>query len=775
MKQYRNPDEIKGLTNAMVEEREKKNQINRYAGVKTRSVSEIVFRNIFNLFHIANALLAVLVIWFGSVKNALFMGVVISNSLMGILQEIKAKRETDKLSLLVAKKARVIRNGEEIEIAPQDIVMDDILHLSSGDQLPVDGVVVCGECEVNEALLTGEAEPRFAGGESKLLSGSFLVAGECWLQVTAIRGEAYAARITDRAKVTKKPNSEIQKTLNVILKVALCVIPVLGGALFLKQYYTGDGSLGDYVVSTVAAIIGMIPSGLVLLSTVVLCVGVLRLAKKRTLVQEYACIETLARVDVLCLDKTGTITQGNMRCVELVPQGVNEEDARRMVADFAYLSDDDNATLQAIRVAYPGGRGSKTGQIPFSSRRKFSAVEYNGESLYLGAGEILCPEESEKWKPYYTQGKRVLLLCHSENPLKGYLLPEALVSVAILVFEDVIRDTAPETLAAFRREGVEIKVISGDQADSVAAIAERAGLESKGCVDLASYSAERLEILAEENSVFGRVSPENKFELIRALKKKHTVAMVGDGVNDVLALREADCSVAMAAGSEAARNVSQIVLLDSDFARMVDVVAEGRRAINNVERSSALYLGKTAYTAILTLILIFAADFYPFQPVQMTLISVFTIGLPSVVLGLEPNRDRIRGRFFTNVACRAIPAAILLLSNILLALLAGELFDCEDIIRSTMTVFAAGGAGLIILFYTAMPLNWLRGSLVAGMTACFYGAAFLLRDFLSLKSLGAVGSLLLVGLALFSMIVYPILGKLFAKKVKRKEKNTSAL
>ena len=747
----------------MVAQRIREGRVNRYTGVKTRSVGEIVFHNVINLFNVANILLALLVILVGSVKNALFMGVVISNSLMGIIQEIKAKRETDKLSLLVAKKARALRSGRETEIDIQDIVIDDVLHLCSGDQIPVDGMVVRGECEVNEALLTGEAEPRLVNVGCNLLSGSFLVAGECWMQVTAIRGDAYAARITDRAKVTKKPNSEIQKTLNLILKIALCVIPVLGGALFLKQYLNGDGSLGEYVVTTVAAVIGMIPSGLVLLSTMVLCVGVLRLARKRTLVQEYACIETLARVDVLCLDKTGTITQGTMRCVELIPQGVDEGEARQMAADFAHLSEDDNATLQAIRVAFPGGMGEKTGQIPFSSRRKFSAVEYAGGSLYLGAGEVLCPGEGEKWKVYYAQGKRVLVLCRSSAPLTGYSLTEKPVPVATLILEDVIRDTAPDTLAAFRRDGVEIKVISGDQADSVSAVAKRAGVESKGCVDLAG-GRENLERLAEENTVFGRVSPEDKFELVRALKKNHTVAMVGDGVNDVLALREADCSVAMAAGSEAARNVSQIVLLDSDFAGMVDVVAEGRRAINNVERSSALYLGKTVYTALLTLILIFAADFYPFQPVQMTLISVFTIGVPSVILGLEPNRDRIRGRFIENVARKALPAAVLLLANILTAILLGGALGYTDALRSTMTVFAAGGAGLTILFYTAMPMNWLRGGLTLAMGVGFYGCAILLRDFLSLTPLGIQELVILGSMLTLSVVLFPALSGPMGKR-----------
>ncbi len=767
MKQYRNRNEIQGLTEAMVNQRVQNGRVNRYTGVKTRSVGEIVVHNVINLFNVANILLALLVILVGSIKNALFMGVVISNSLMGIIQEIKAKRETDKLSLLVAKKARAVRSGQETEIDVQDIVIDDILYLCAGDQVPVDGTVVCGECEVNEALLTGEAEPRLVNGGCNLLSGSFLVAGECWMQVTAIRGDAYAARITDRAKVFKKPNSEIQRTLNIILKIALCVIPVLGGALFLKQFFAGEGTLGEYVVSTVAAVIGMIPSGLVLLSTLVLCVGVLRLARKRILVQEYACIETLARVDVLCLDKTGTITQGTMRCMELIPLGMSEEKARQMVADFAYLSDDDNATLQAIRVAYPDGSGTKTGQIPFSSRRKFSAVEYEGGSLYLGAGEILCPEDGDKWKDYYAQGKRVLVLCHSPKPLTGYDLTEIPAPVATLILEDVIRDTAPDTLAAFRRDGVEIKVISGDQADAVAAVAQRAGLESKGCVDLAG-GRENLEELVEDHTVFGRVSPEDKFELIRALKKNHTVAMVGDGVNDVLALREADCSVAMAAGSEAARNVSQIVLLDSDFAGMVDVVAEGRRAINNVERSSALYLGKTVYTALLTLILIFAADFYPFQPVQMTLISVFTIGVPSVILGLEPNRDRIRGRFIENVARKALPAAILLLANILTAILLGNVLGYPDALRSTMTVFAAGGAGLTILFYTAMPMNWLRGGLTLAMGLGFYGCAILLRDFLSLTPLGLAEMVILGVMLALSVGVFPLLSRIATLKIQKR-------
>ncbi|MFR5069878.1 MAG: cation-translocating P-type ATPase [Eubacteriales bacterium] len=660
-------EQLHGLTDAEVRQRIEQGLVNHNSDIKSKSIKRIVLENLITPFNILNFVLAVMILIVGSYKNLLFMGVIICNIFIGTVQEIRAKKTIDKLSLIAEPKAHVIRDGIKQAIAIHDIVMDDITFLGAGNQVCSDAVVIEGECEVNESLLTGESEPVLKQPGDHLLSGSFIISGNCHARVEHVGKDNYAAQITDNAKYVKKPNSEIMRWTNRIIKyIGFTLIPV-GIALFCKQVFISHQGFNDAIVGVVAALIGMIPEGLILLTSVVFAVSIIRLSQHKTLVQELYCIETLARVDVLCLDKTGTITEGTMEVTDVLPlHDTTNEELNIALGSLIHALEDDNPTFNAVKT-YCDQYDKLTCNhiVPFSSARKWSGASFDENGSYIfGATEFILKDSSpyqEIIKEYSEKGQRVLMLAHSPHQIQDKELPAEIHPMAFLFISDKIRAEAPDTLAYFAEQGVDIKIISGDNAITVANIAKKAGLKTaEQYVDATTLQTpEEIKEAAQKYSVFGRVTPQQKLDLVKALKEQgHTVAMTGDGVNDVLALKESDCSIAMASGSDAARTVSQLVLLDSNFASMPKILKEGRRSINNLQRSSSLFLTKTIFSTINAILFIFLHFDYPFQPIQLTLISALTIGAPSLILALEPNKERIKGKYIVNVIRKSIPGAM---------------------------------------------------------------------------------------------------------------------
>lgn len=732
---------LSGLTKEEVAQRVQKGQTNLTQTVPTKSVKRIIRDNICTLFNLINVILAALVIAVGSYKNVLFMGVILCNTAIGIFQEIRAKRTVDRLSLISAPKAHVLRDGALIQLPMEELVLDDIMVLEAGQQVGADCVLLEGNCEMDESLLTGESDPIHKAPGEELLSGSIVVSGKGYARINRVGKDSYAAKILGDVKYIKKPHSEIMVAINQILKViGIGIIPV-GLLLFGKSLFFTDANFSLAIVSTVAALIGMIPEGLVLLTSVVLAVSVIRLSRHKTLVQELYCIETLARVDTLCLDKTGTITEGRLDVKELAPlPGHTMEELEEICRFLLSNLQDNNPTYQAMLHRFGGGSPLPgAAVVPFSSARKWSGVYHSAYgTCCMGAGQFLLGDGYEairfQAEQYSQKGYRVITIVKSPLPFREQQLPQGLAPIGLVVIRDVIRPQAPETLRYFKEQGVDIKIISGDDPVTVSQVARRAGLEHW---DLAADATkldtpEKLAQAAQTCQVFGRVTPRQKLELVQLLKSQgHTVAMTGDGVNDVLALREADCSIAMAQGSDAARNVSQLVLLDSNFASMPKVVAEGRRSINNIQRSSSLFLVKTIFSAILAVLFLFLPVTYPYVPIQLTMINALTIGAPSFILALEPNRERIKGRFIYNVICRSIPGAFTVVVGVVLMQL-GYLFGLDFNTVSTMTAVYTGVAELAVLFWVCKPFNALRIALytvmslgfVLGITIPFTGDLF---------------------------------------------------
>ncbi len=760
------PSPSAGLEYPQVQLRMQQGLVNGSGEIRTKSVKQIVLGNLITPFNILNVVLASLIILVGSYKNLLFMGVIFFNTLIGTFQEIRAKKTIDKLSLIAAPRACVIRGGQTEEIPVGDVVLDDVLLLSAGGQICADASVLDGECEVNESLLTGESDPVVKRQGDTLLSGSFVVSGSCCAQVDRVGADNYASQISNSAKYLKKPNSEIMKWINRIIKwIGFALIPI-GILLFYKQLFISGQPFDRAIVSTVAALIGMIPEGLVLLTSVVLAVSVIRLSRHKTLVQELYCIETLARVDTLCLDKTGTITEGTMQLDEVVPLEKASVDISEGIAAMVGALQDNNPTFAALRESFPNSPSwTCTGVVPFSSARKWSGASFEGKGSYvIGAAEFVLRDQfdlvREKVEQYSADGQRVLLLAHSGEPFGGKELPQNLVPQALILLSDKIREQAPQTLEYFADQGVDLKVISGDNAITVSNIARRAGLKSADrYIDASTLqSEEELQEAAEKYTVFGRVTPQQKLSLVKALKAKgRTVAMTGDGVNDVLALKEADCSVAMASGSDAARTVSQLVLLDSNFASMPMVVREGRRAINNLQRSASLFLVKAFFSAVIAVFFIFVNCDYPFQPIQFTLINTFTIGIPSFILALEPNKERIRGSFMANIVKKSLPGSVTMILNIFLLVPISLYMGFSTDQLATMGIILTGMTGLLILLRVSSPLNLLRGVLFYAMVTGFVGAMILLPGLFSLVPVSAPMLLVLLPMSAFTICVMTVM------------------
>ncbi len=781
-----NPAPNDGLSKEQVKLRFSQGLNNKDIGSKTKTEGQIIRGNILTFFNILNFILAIFVLLVGSYKNTLFMGLILSNIAIGAFQEIRSKRTIDKLSLISAPKAHIIRSGTEQSVPTSEIVLDDILVLNSGNQITSDAIVCEGEVEVNESLITGESDPVNKQIGDELLSGSFIVSGRCLAQVEHVGEDNYAIRITGDAKYVKKRNSQIMNSIDIIIKVIGFGLIPIGILLFWKQYYVLADNLQSSVTSTVAALIGMIPEGLVLLTSVVFAVSVIRLATRKTLVQDLYCVETLARVDVLCLDKTGTITEGTMQVDELMPfPNHSAEEMEEALSAIVCNLKDDNPTFMAIK-EFTANRSpwSATDIVPFSSARKWSGVSFAGNGTFvMGAGEFILKDDfheiEESVKEYSESGQRVILLAHSASGFNNKGLPADLECIGLVIISDKIRREAPRTLRYFADQGVALKVISGDNAVTVANIARKAGLEDADkYVDATTLKTdEDIEAAVREYSVFGRVTPEQKLKFVKALKAQgHTVAMTGDGVNDVLALKEADCSVAMASGSDAARTVSNLVLLDSNFASMPKVVAEGRRAINNLQRSASLFLSKTVFSAIIGVVFIFLNQAYPFMPIQLTLISTLTIGAPSFILALEPNLNRIKGSFIKNVMRLSIPTGVTMALNIIVLCFIGETFGISSEEMSTLAVLLTSITGFQMLFRVCAPFNALRGVLFGFCLAGFSVACIFLGDLFSLTAFTLPMFMIIAPLVIFSIVLMitatHLVDRIMEEKPKKDKRST---
>lgn len=835
-----------GLTNEQVQERIAEGKVNFNENPNTRTYKQIIKENTLTFFNFLNAVLLVLVLFVGSYKNSMFVGIIIINTVIGIIQEIRAKKTIDKLAILTESKAVVLRDGKKWSISTEKLVLDDLIYLKTGEQVPADCRILEGSLEVNESLLTGEADNLGKGEGDELFSGSFVTAGEACCQIIHVGKDNYASQITSEAKEFKRHNSELRNSLNAILKVISIIIVPLGLLLFYKQFYIVGDSVKDSVVSTVAAVLGMIPEGLVLLTSVALTLGALTLARKKTLVQELYCIETLARVDTLCLDKTGTITEGTM-CVEKVEaydpnwreaelaESILEEDEAgfpeneiseeedgfgeraaeekaeeeiseknlpelsesekesekeisRIMGNLMAVLKDQNATADALRKYFPAKKDmTPTNVIPFSSDRKYSGASFKEQGTYLmGAAQFLFPEGNdalvEKCSEYAEQGFRVLVLAHSPNESTGTELPLGLVPEALLILTDVIRKEAPDTLRFFDSQGVDLKVISGDDPVTVSSIAKRAGLKNaERYVDATTITTqEEMDEAVANYSVFGRVTPQQKKAMVLSLKKQgHTVAMTGDGVNDVLALKEADCSIAMAEGSDAAKNIANVVLLDSNFAAMPHIVNQGRRVVNNIRTAASMFLIKTIFSVMLSLITIFFGEAYPFEPIQMSLISACAVGIPTFLLAQENNYQKIDHTFLRHVFMNAFPAAVTITGCVFAVMVVCQDVYHSNVMLNTACVLVTGWNYMAALKTVYAPLNRYRKVIIYSMQCSFFLAAVVLQKLLALGSL-EFGMIILVFLLMtFSPILIEAITngirKMYSRSFDGEEKGRLAL
>ena len=715
---------MNGLTEEEVKKRIEEGKVNKSSGAKTKSEGRIIRENVCTLFNLLNVILAILILISGSYRNLLFMIVVILNTVISTYQEIHSKHIIDKLSVLAISKIIAIRSGKEKEIPIDEIVLDDILKYKSGNQVAVDSEILDGEVEVNESFITGESDTIIKKKGDTLLSGSFIVSGTATAKVVKVGADNFVNKISEGTKEIKKINSEIMKSLNQIIKVMSIIIVPIGTILYINQFNL-VGNMNTAIVNTVAALVGMIPEGLILLTSSVLALSCIRLAKSNVLVQQLYCIETLARVDTVCFDKTGTLTEGRMQVEKIVNLSeLKDGEIKNILANLMYSLEDDNSTAQAVRnfVGNPKKKFITKVKHPFSSKNKYSGVEYKEGNYYLGAPEFILKKIDKKLQEEldkYTDGYRVLVLVEDKKPL------------SLILIADIIRKEAKDTINYFKEQGVTVKIISGDNPITVSKIAEKCGVDNATkYVDMSKIKDKDILDAAEKYTVFGRVSPEQKKLLVKILKGNgHTVAMTGDGVNDVLALREADCGVAMANGSDATKKIAELVLLDSNFASMPKIVEEGRQTINNIQRSASLFIVKTIYSSCLALLFIILNMKYPFAPIQMTLISTVTIGIPSFLLALEPNKERVKGKFMTTIIKNALPTAIMTIVFVVTASLIGRAKGIDQGIVTTICIILAGVSGLALVFKLSLkrhdeegvlPFSIYRVTIAITMSILFY-------------------------------------------------------
>ena len=743
---------INGLTRIEVENRIRDNKVNYDTSVKTKSIRDIIISNSFTLFNIINILLALLLVIVGSYKNTLFVFIIIINSLISIIQEVRSKRELDKLKVIASNSVLVLRDGIEEEIHINDIVLDDIIIFNNGNQVVVDSIVVDGEVEVNESFITGEAKTIYKKKGDKLLSGSFIVSGRCLAEVEHVGLDNYVSKISSNTKYSKPVSSEIMRSLNrIVSTISFIIVPV--GILLFSSQYSASNNFNEAITSTVAGIIGMIPEGLVLLTSTVLAVSVIKLSKKKVLVQDLYCIEMLARVDVACLDKTGTITEGKLEVVRDI--SFNNRDISYIISNINGASIDSNPTALALLDKYGKSNDKKVEEvIPFSSSRKYSGVKFSDITYVVGAPEFILKDNYKKYEKIispYLEDYRVLMV----GEYKKNIIDTKL--VGLILIQDKIRESAPSTIEYFKKQEVDLKIISGDDARSVLGIAKRAGFSDDTLAINATVLETDQDILeaVSKYSVFGRVTPDQKRKFILALQKLgHSVLMGGDGVNDVLALKEADASVAMNSGADAAKNVSQLILLDSDFSSIPDIVAEGRRTINNIERSASLFIVKTIYTFLLVFLFINTKSRYPFIPIQLSLLSTLTIGIPSFVLALEFNNNRVKRGFLLNVIKKALPTSILIVFNILIIYLLGMLFSISSNEISTMCVIISVFIGFMHLYNICNKNNIIHRLLIVVLVLVFLISYIFFKEFFSFTNISITMGIIIVLLVVESVYLY---------------------
>lgn len=761
---------ITGLTDEEVRQRVEEGLTNRADISTDKTTKEIVISNVFTYFNLIFLVITILLIMVGSFRNLTFLPIIIGNTVIGIVQEIRAKKTLEKMSLLNAPRADVIRNGSVKQISTEELVKDDVILLTAGKQICADAVVISGNIQVNESLLTGEADEVEKTEGSTLMSGSFVVSGECYARLEKVGNESYISKLSLEAKsMGGKEQSEMIRSINLIVKwVGIVIIPI-GLILFWQSHYVNGESITKSVTSTVAAIIGMIPEGLYLLTTVALALSTMKLARKKVLLHDMKSIETLARVDVLCVDKTGTITEPDMKLKEIflcknsgadgTQTALTLDELKSLILDYANASVDNNATMLALKAYAADALTNNTSalhrtavsQQAFSSSLKYGSVTFSDGTYLLGAPEFIMHEDfariEEEIIPYADKGDRVLLFArydgeNVENGINGSVTPLGFVALA-----NPIRENAVKTFEYFKSQGVAIKVISGDNPRTVSRIAIQAGIESaESFVDAATLDTEdKIADAVNKYTVFGRVTPKQKKQLVKALQAKgHTVAMTGDGVNDILAMKDADCSVAMASGSEAAAQAAQVVLLDSDFAHMPDVVYEGRRVVNNIQRSASLFLVKNIFSLLLSLFSVILMVTYPLEPAQVSLISMFTIGVPGFLLALEQNKDRIKGHFITNVMLKALPGGLTDVIAVGALVVCGEVFCISDASIGTIATLVLSVVGFMILFKISEPLNGMKYAVIIGNIAGLVFSGFFLKKLFALTDLSNICILLMI-------------------------------
>lgn len=761
---------ITGLTDEEVRQRVEEGLTNRADISTDKTTKEIVISNVFTYFNLIFLVITILLIMVGSFRNLTFLPIIIGNTVIGIVQEIRAKKTLEKMSLLNAPHADAIRNGSVKQISTEELVKDDVILLTAGKQICADAVVISGNIQVNESLLTGEADEVEKTEGSTLMSGSFVVSGECYARLEKVGNESYISKLSLEAKsMGGKEQSEMIRSINLIVKwVGIVIIPI-GLILFWQSHFVNGESITKSVTSTVAAIIGMIPEGLYLLTTVALALSTMKLARKKVLLHDMKSIETLARVDVLCVDKTGTITEPDMKLKEIflcknsgtdgTQTALTLDELKSLILDYANASVDNNATMLALKAYAADDLTNNTSalhrtavsQQAFSSSLKYGSVTFSDGTYLLGAPEFIMHEDfariEEEIIPYADKGDRVLLFArydgeNVENGIDGSVTPLGFVALA-----NPIRENAVKTFEYFKSQGVAIKVISGDNPRTVSRIAIQAGIESaESFVDAATLDTEdKIADAVNKYTVFGRVTPKQKKQLVKALQAKgHTVAMTGDGVNDILAMKDADCSVAMASGSEAAAQAAQVVLLDSDFAHMPDVVYEGRRVVNNIQRSASLFLVKNIFSLLLSLFSVILMVTYPLEPAQVSLISMFTIGVPGFLLALEQNKDRIKGHFITNVMLKALPGGLTDVIAVGALVVCGEVFCISDASIGTIATLVLSVVGFMILFKISEPLNGMKYAVIIGNIAGLVFSGFFLKKLFALTDLSNICILLMI-------------------------------
>ena len=758
-------DPQSGLSAEQVKRRFAQGENNYKVESSTLSVSEIVRSNVCTYFNLVFAVIAVLLAIVGAWSDMLFLPIIVANTCIGIIQEVHSKKVLDKLSILNAPHAVVIRDGKRQEIPADQLVLDDIVEFSAGSQIPADAKVVSGELQVNESLITGESDEIEKREGDSLLSGSFVVSGKACARLEKVGKDSYISKLTLQATKSKKgEQSEMILSLNYLIMVMGIIIIPIGIALFVQSFIYHEGTFHDSITGMVAAIIGMIPEGLYLLTSVALAVSSVRLAQKKVLIHDMKCIETLARVNVLCVDKTGTITEPGMHVYDFsVLDGADQLEISQLLADFVAAQEKDNATMEALKAYFSNGSGMRAREVySFSSETKYSgAVMNDGKSYVIGAPEFVLrgqfAQYQEQIATYSSKGYRVLVFAQYEGTLDRKPLTEPVLPLCFVMLANPIRKGAKETFTYFAENDVDIKVISGDNPLTVSVIAAEAGIVGAERFVDASTLKEKEDYYraVEEYTVFGRVTPSQKRMLVQALKEhKKTVAMTGDGVNDVLALKDADCSVAMASGSEAASNVAQLVLLDSDFSRMPSVVAEGRRVVNNIERTAALYIVKNIFSMLLAIFSVILMLDYPLEPSQVSLISMFTIGIPSFVLALEPNKELIRGHFLTNVLVRALPAGLtdfIVVSG--LVIFCREFQVDLDCLSTSCTILVAI-VGFMILHRIARPMNTGHIVMLVGVIAGWILCMLFGGSFFGITGISKQCEMLMV---IFAIITEPVL------------------